>query len=100
VIYQLYFSGGSTSFASEFKHHFLTSKDHNGVIIHKVPVPLVALVATAVRCHVHRPSVSTHYCRSMPHSMSGILVNDAQLNFPQIPSLIHIKDILTHSSTS
>ena len=48
VIRDLYFSGGSTSFAARFEHLFPTYQGANGVVNREVPIPMVALVATAV----------------------------------------------------
>ncbi|KAI0279326.1 hypothetical protein BC826DRAFT_1192071 [Russula brevipes] len=53
AIQQHFFSGGSVSFANEFKHIFPTSKDRNGVTVREVPVAMVALVATAVHATLH-----------------------------------------------
>ncbi|KAI9429942.1 hypothetical protein BJY52DRAFT_1200336 [Lactarius psammicola] len=48
VIRDLYFSGGSTSFAARFEHLFPTYQGANGVVNREVPIPMVALVATAL----------------------------------------------------
>ena len=50
IIQDLYFMGGSTSFASQFDDRFPVSQDSNGVSRHEVPIPMVALAATAVSC--------------------------------------------------
>ena len=44
----LYFTGGSTSFARRFLYLFPTWESREGEISHEVPIPMVALVATAV----------------------------------------------------
>jgi hypothetical protein len=49
VIRDLYFMGGITSFASRFASDFPFHKDACGVKVIEVPIPMVALVATAVR---------------------------------------------------
>jgi hypothetical protein len=67
VIRDLYFSGGTTSYAYRFEEyvfffffdatgfvlkyicsHFPTFKGDNGLLKREVPIPMVALVATAV----------------------------------------------------
>jgi hypothetical protein len=48
VIRDLYFSGGSTSFASRFHHIFPVFRDSEAKPRYEVPIPMVALVATAV----------------------------------------------------
>src|ERR1700761_2134398 len=52
VIQELYFTdgpGGTASFATRFKHLFPTYQGPDGMVSYEVPVPMVALVATAVR---------------------------------------------------
>ena len=44
----MFFIGGSTSFASRFHDRFPTSQDRDGIARREVPIPMVALVATAV----------------------------------------------------
>ncbi|KAF8260805.1 hypothetical protein EI94DRAFT_1833669 [Lactarius quietus] len=48
VIRELYFTGGSASFASRFGHLFPVHFGDNGRPSREVPVPMVALVATAL----------------------------------------------------
>ena len=48
VIHELYFTGGHGSFASHFDGWFPTYEDPNGGTHQEVPIPMVALVATAV----------------------------------------------------
>lgn len=48
VIRNLYFVGGVRSFASRFGSRFPMHEEVNGVTTREVPVPMVALVATAV----------------------------------------------------
>ncbi|KAF8267786.1 hypothetical protein EI94DRAFT_1801196 [Lactarius quietus] len=48
VIRDLYFTGGSTYFASKFGHLFPVHFGDNGLLSHEVPVPMVALVVTAL----------------------------------------------------
>lgn len=49
VIRDMYFSGGATSFARKFRYLFPTYETREGDISYEVPIPMVALVATAVR---------------------------------------------------
>ena len=56
VIRDLYFTGGVASFASQFASLLPTHTSLNGENLREVPIPMVALVATAVRscvtkCH-------------------------------------------------
>ncbi|KAF8486413.1 hypothetical protein DFH94DRAFT_679101 [Russula ochroleuca] len=53
VIQDLYFTGGTSSFAQRFDSLFPTDEDHNGVVMREVPVPMVALVATALYATIH-----------------------------------------------
>lgn len=48
VIRDLYFTGGAFSFAHKFKYLFECIDGHHEVAVYKVPIPMVALVATAV----------------------------------------------------
>lgn len=48
VIRDMYFSGGTNSFANRFKDLFPVHRGDNALFSHEVPVPMVALVATAV----------------------------------------------------
>ncbi|KAF8269869.1 hypothetical protein EI94DRAFT_1699179 [Lactarius quietus] len=48
VIRELYFTGGTTSFASRFGHMFPVHFGNNGSPSRGVPIPMVALVATAL----------------------------------------------------
>lgn len=48
VIRDLYFTGGVTSFAHRFGSSFPKAQGNDGVTRRLVPVPMVALVATAV----------------------------------------------------
>jgi len=48
VIRDLYFTGGSPSFASRFHHLFPVFRDSDAIWKHEVPIAMVALVATAL----------------------------------------------------
>ena len=48
VIRDLYFSGGTNTFASQFKDLFPIHRGINAELRREVPIPMVALVATAV----------------------------------------------------
>jgi hypothetical protein len=48
IIRDLYFTGGTSSFAHRFRRRFPTHENNDGVILREVPIAMVALVATAV----------------------------------------------------
>ncbi len=48
VIRDLYFVGGSNSFARRFCEQFPVHQGNDGMVLREVPMPMVALVATAV----------------------------------------------------
>jgi len=48
VIRDLYFSGGTNSFVNRFRMEFPVHQGSDGVVLREVPVPMVALVATAL----------------------------------------------------
>jgi hypothetical protein len=48
AIRDLYFSGGIYSFAYQHRAHFPMSENAQGVMVHEVPVAMVALAGTAV----------------------------------------------------
>ena len=48
AIHDLYFTGGSNSFAMRFDQLFPRFTGVDGVTVHEVPISMVALVATAV----------------------------------------------------
>ncbi|KAI9438454.1 hypothetical protein BJY52DRAFT_1195946 [Lactarius psammicola] len=53
VIRDLYFTGGSTSFATRFGYLFPTTEGSDGKTRHEVPIPMVALVATALYATIY-----------------------------------------------
>ncbi|KAI9446051.1 hypothetical protein H4582DRAFT_2069399 [Lactarius indigo] len=53
VIQDLFFTGRMSSFASRFAHLFPEHQGHDGVSTREVPVPMVALVATAMYATLH-----------------------------------------------
>ncbi|KAH9018580.1 hypothetical protein EDB84DRAFT_1566350 [Lactarius hengduanensis] len=53
VIRDLYFTGGSTSFLARFHHLFPSYQGEDGVVRREVPMPMVALVATALYATLH-----------------------------------------------
>ena len=55
ALQELYFTGGDTSFAARFGHLFPVHQDCSNVLMREVPVPMVALVATAVSYHFTTP---------------------------------------------
>ena len=48
AIRSLFFGGGTNSFANCFRHIFPLNTTLDGVMTREVPIPMVALVATAV----------------------------------------------------
>ena len=59
VIRNLYFTGGPNSFSSRFSDTFPFDDGPSGVIARKVPIPMVALVATAVRSFIPSHVISS-----------------------------------------
>lgn len=53
IIRDMYFSGGAMSFARKFQYLFPTYETREGNISYKVPLPMVALVATALYATIH-----------------------------------------------
>ncbi|KAI9449054.1 hypothetical protein BJY52DRAFT_1192902 [Lactarius psammicola] len=54
VIRDLYFTGGNSSFSARFSHLFPGSYSNMGYVMeYEVPVPMVALVATALYASIH-----------------------------------------------
>lgn len=48
VIRNLFFAGGSSSYAHRYDYRFPRYRSNDGVVVREVPVPMLALVATAV----------------------------------------------------
>jgi hypothetical protein len=48
VIRDLYFTGGTNSFANQFRDLFPIHRGDNGQLSREVPIPMVALIATVV----------------------------------------------------
>jgi hypothetical protein len=48
ILQDMYFSGGTKSFAARFEQMFKRFKEHDGTTSLEVPVPMLALVAMAV----------------------------------------------------
>jgi hypothetical protein len=67
VIRDLYFTGGAKSFAARFGFKFDTFEERDGTFSREVPIPMLALVATAVS--------QTFDCISAPdkHNISSTL---------------------------
>ncbi|KAH9060267.1 hypothetical protein EDB87DRAFT_1616839, partial [Lactarius vividus] len=53
VIQELYFTGGNTCFAARFSHFFANTERGDGENQHEVPIPMVALVATALYATIY-----------------------------------------------
>ncbi|KAI9444390.1 hypothetical protein BJY52DRAFT_1194415 [Lactarius psammicola] len=60
AIHNLFFSGGRTSFANRFNYLFPSSETLNGVTVYEVPVPMVALVATALYAALYEWRTGEH----------------------------------------
>jgi hypothetical protein len=74
-------SGGSTSFATRFKYLFPSSETHDGMVC-EVPIPMVALVATAVSLYLCMcAGTLTKVISCMPRSTSGVLASNRSQNF-------------------
>jgi hypothetical protein len=70
VIRDLYFTGGHTSFACRFRYLF-PQMELDNVVKYEVPVPMVALVATAVSYHLVCTQYANWTFSSTLLSMSG-----------------------------
>ena len=86
AIRNLYFTGGHMSFAHRFRHLF-PKEELNKVVKYEVPMPMVALVATAVcfrsTSYVHSMLTGgTFSCMLL--SMSGVWEGSKLLNSPPI----------------
>jgi len=78
VIQELFFSGGSSSFAAGHDNLFTTHGPE-----HEVPIPMVSLVATGVSWMIICDSkfdLGLLFSSYMPLFMSGRQVNDSMLN--------------------
>ncbi|KAH9015720.1 hypothetical protein EDB84DRAFT_1567584 [Lactarius hengduanensis] len=53
VIHNLFFTGGSASFRARYGHLFPSNTGNDGQVVHEVPIPMVALVATALYASLH-----------------------------------------------
>ena len=49
MIRDMFFAGGCASFANRYRDDFPIHQGNDGVVKREVPIPMVALVATAVR---------------------------------------------------
>ena len=53
IIQDIYFGGGSKLFAARFDRHFPRFEERDGTMSREVPIPMVALVATAVSSDIY-----------------------------------------------
>ncbi|KAH9016737.1 hypothetical protein EDB85DRAFT_1897982 [Lactarius pseudohatsudake] len=53
VIHDLFFTGGSASFRARYDHLFPSNTGNDGQVVREVPIPMVALVATALYASLH-----------------------------------------------
>ncbi|KAI9429277.1 hypothetical protein H4582DRAFT_2089597 [Lactarius indigo] len=60
AVWDVYFTGGATSFASQFEHLFPTYQGANGQVNREVPIPMVALVATALYATLYEWRTGEH----------------------------------------
>ena len=84
VIQELFFSGGSSSFAARHDNLFTTHGPE-----HEVPIPMVSLVATGVSRMIICDSkfdFGLLFSSYMPLFISGRQVNDSMLNLLQMHS--------------
>jgi hypothetical protein len=99
AIQHLYFtaSGGSPSLATQFDDLFPGTTGDDGVMVPEVPIPMVALVATAVNAcfpmHVNMSTEITSYLR--PY-MTGVPACSKPWSFQQMLILVFIKPMLAH----
>jgi hypothetical protein len=75
IIRDMYFSGGAMSFARKFQYLFPTYETREGNISYKVPLPMVALVATAVSQLILWLLLFSLHTSSMRQSTSGALAS-------------------------
>ena len=95
AIRELYFTGGHTSFAYRFHYLFPGCDRCDNVARLEVPVPMVALVATAVSFSpIQRQYVELNIS-SMPHSMSGVRASTKAKNSPLTHTLMFTKAMST-----
>jgi hypothetical protein len=73
VIRDMFFVGGAASFAHNFQYLFLTYEIADGEIVLEVPIPMVALVTTAVSPFFGLCIVLTLCVSCTPCSTSGAL---------------------------
>ena len=85
AIRELYFTGGHTSFASRYSYLFPRCDRCDTVARLEVPIPMVALVATAVRFSPIRRQYADLTISFMPHSMSGVPASSKVKSFQQTP---------------
>ena len=84
----LYFTGGTNSFARHFMYLFLTYELHEGGDLkQEVPIPMVALVATAVSFLVYWSyNLLTRITSCTRHCMSGAWENNRSWNSLPTPT--------------
>ena len=100
AIRDLYFTGGSNTFARRFVYLFPTCEGGKGEISREVPIPMVALVATAVSHSFFWPFVLlTQITSCMRHCMSGVPENSKWQSSLPMPIWMYTSATSTPSST-
>ena len=102
-MHDLYFVGGNNSFARRFYEQFPVHHNPDGREMREVPIPMVALVATAVSAAYNLPLVCVRMLMSnsfMLPSKSGIVECMLCKNSRQIRSLMYTMATSTLSTIS
>ena len=103
VIRDLYFAGGNRSFANRFRTEFPVHQGTDGMVLREVPIPMVALVATAVSAPYKILRIYDlmlmWVISFMRQSKSGALEYKRLWSFQQMHILTCIKATLTHLTT-
>ena len=103
VIRDLYFTGGNRSFANRFRTEFPVHQGSDGMVLREVPIPMVALVATAVSVMYNILQVYDFMLMCvtsfMRRSRSGVPEYRRVSNFQQMRILTCIKAMLTRLTT-
>jgi hypothetical protein len=86
VIRDMYFIGGSMSFARRYESQFPTWRDNKGNIRREVPVPMLALAATALYAAIREWRTGTHH--SIDFSANGYL----DVYQGHVDTLMHISE--------
>ena len=91
AIRSLYFDGGANSVVTHFNDIFPSHHGPHGIVTREVPIPMVALVATAVSLFSHIQYHLANSSSSMQLYTSGVLVFSRPSSSPPMPSMMCIK---------